>query len=110
MGGRPDPRALGMGEWGATYHYTVTIDNTGGSNRTATFETRNYDNMIYGYKMQGETYYHTDFNPKAVNSDSGWWKPTAMSISIPAHTVTTFEVVTMLAGGNGGTNNRIVLH
>ena len=102
--GAPYIYSLGMGSWGATYHYTITVRNEGDSERSLGFRVKNYDNMIFGYKLAGTENYITQFDP---SQGDDWWE--AVSVGIPAHSSVTFEVVTLLAGGHGGTTYSLIL-
>lgn len=103
----PDEYAMSIGEWGATYHYTVTVKNTTSELRTAYVKTWSAENMIFGLKRQGETAYSTDYYSKIYNTPNA---PTNTAIvNIPANSTTSFEFVTLLGGGLGGLNHSIVI-
>ena len=103
----PDEYAMSIGEWGATYHYTVTVKNTTSELRTAYVKTWSSENMIFGLKRQGETTYSTDYYSKIYNTPNA---PTNTAIvNIPANSTTSFEFVTLLGGGLGGLNHSIVI-
>lgn len=104
--GAVDEKTISMGAWGATYHYTITISNTGQRNRTAAFRVKSVDNMVFGCKAAGEQKYTTQFIAKVANN-ADWFIPA--TVVIPANSTTTFEIVTILGGGLGGVNNSIIL-
>ena len=103
-----DENALGLASWGATYHYTVTVNNTTNKDKFVALEVMNFENMIYGYKLKGQTQYTACYNKKAANSSDAYWSPT--KIQIPNNSTMQFEIVTMLACGMGGTNNRLMIY
>lgn len=103
----PDEYSMSIGEWGATYHYTVTVKNTTSNNRTANIKMWSAENMIFGLKKQGETSYSTNYYSKIYNTPN---TPTnTATVSVPANSTTTFEFVTLLGGGLGGLNHSIVI-
>lgn len=106
--GTPDELACGMGAWGATYHYTITIANQSDSEKSISYQVKNVENMIFGYKTLEDQNYTTQYIPSVGSGDSDW--RSFQSIAIPANEMAAFEIVTMLGGGHGGTNNRIVLN
>lgn len=106
-GHAPDEYSMSIGEWGATYHYTVTVKNTTSNNRTANIKMWSAENMIFGLKKQGETTYSTEYYTKIYNTPNN---PTnTATVSVPANSATTFEFVTLLGGGLGGLNHSIVI-
>lgn len=106
-GHAPDEYSMSIGEWGATYHYTVTVKNTTSNNRTANIKMWSAENMIFGLKKQGETAYSTNYYAKIYNTPN---TPTnTATVSVPANSTTTFEFVTLLGGGLGGLNHSIVI-
>ena len=103
----PDKYAMSIGEWGATYHYTVTVQNTTNNDRTVNVKMWSAENMIFGLKKQGETTYSTQYYTQINNTPNN---PTnTATVSIPANTTATFEFVTLLGGGIGGLNHSIVI-
>ena len=104
-GNPPDSEALGMAAWGTTYHYTVTIDNQDSKQRTAIFRIRNSSNVIFGLKKAGQSDYETEIY--SMGDGENDWR--AVSVDLPANTVTTFEVVTLPCGGNAGMKNQLVI-
>ncbi len=106
--GAPDELALGMGAWGATYHYTISIKNDTNSEREVSYQAKTFDNMIFGYKALTDNVYTTQFIPGIGNEESDW--TSLRSVTIPANQEITFEIVTLLGGGHGGTNNRVVVN
>lgn len=102
-----DPNALSMGEWGATYHYTISVTNTTNTDRTAVFGCRNFTNMTLGYKLLEENNYETEFHTGTGVGDNDWWEP--VSYTVPAHETIAFEVVTNLGVSLGGTNYHFVV-
>ena len=103
----PDEYSMSIGEWGATYHYTITVKNTTSNNRTANIKMWSAENMIFGLKKQGETTYSTEYYTKIYNTPN---TPTnTATVSVPANSTTTFEFVTLLGGGLGGLNHSIVI-
>ena len=106
-GNAPDEYSMSIGEWGATYHYTITVKNTTSNNRTANIKMWSAENMIFGLKKQGETTYSTEYYTKIYNTPNN---PTnTATVSVPANSATTFEFVTLLGGGLGGLNHSIVI-
>lgn len=103
----PDKYSMSIGEWGATYHYTVTVKNTTSNNRTANVKMWSAENMIFGLKKQGETTYSTNYYAKIYNAPNN--PANTATINIPANSTTTFEFVTLLGGGLGGLNHSIVI-
>ena len=106
--GAPDELSCGMGAWGATYHYTVTIFNSSDSQKTISYQAKTFDNMIFGHKSLEDINYTTSFIPNIGNEDSDWTSLHSVQIA-PKETVV-FEIVTLLGGGHGGTNNRLFLN
>jgi len=135
----PDPDSISLGGWGATHHYTITITNDGMEDRSVSYRTTKFANMVFGYKMEGEDTYNTKFNSgggltihekekdmvgeyiyvedyKYIIEDTlgqeseliKWWIP--FEIDVPAKTTVTFEIVTTIAAGVGGTHNDIYVH
>ena len=100
-----EPKSLGMASWGATYHYTVTVNNTTDNDRTVEYVMCNFDEMIVGNKLPSQAYYNTQY---LRNVKTGDWR-TVYSINIPAHQTKTFEIAALLACGKGGTNNKILV-
>mgnify|MGYP001061349089 FL=1 len=106
-GHAPDEYSMSIGEWGATYHYTVTVKNTTSNNRTANIKMWSAENMIFGLKKQDETTYSTNYYTKINNTPNT--PTTTATVSVPANSTTTFEFVTLLGGGLGGLNHSIVI-
>lgn len=106
--GAPDELSCGMGAWGATYHYTVTIANNTSSEKTISYQAKTFDNMIFGYKSLSEMNYTTQFISSAGNEDSDWLS--LKTVTIPSNSIVEFEIVILLGGGHGGTNNRLLLN
>ncbi len=107
LGCAPDEYSMGIGEWGATYHYTVTVVNTTDFDRTIYINTWSAENLICGVKKQGEKVYTTQYYTKIENIPD---KPENTAIvSVPANGTTTFEFVTLLGGGLGGLSHSIVI-
>lgn len=100
-----EPKSLGMASWGATYHYTLTVNNTTDNDRTVEYVMCNFDEMIVGNKLPSQAYYNTQY---LRNVKTGDWR-TVYSINIPAHQTKTFEIAALLACGKGGTNNKILV-
>ncbi len=107
IGNAPDEYAVNMGEWGATYHYTVSVRNTTNLDRTANVNIWSAENMIFGLKHQSETEYTTTYYNVIANDPLS--AETVASVSIPANETVTFEFVTLLGGGLGGLNHAIVI-
>ena len=103
----PDEYAMSIGEWGATYHYTVTVKNTTSELRTAYVKTWSAENMVFGLKKQGETTYFTNYYAKIYNTPNA--PANTAIVNIPANNTTSFEFVTLLGGGLGGLNHSIVI-
>lgn len=102
-----DAAALSMGEWGATYHYTITVSNATNTDRTAVFRCRNFQSMTLGKKLEGEAEYTTQYWYEAGNGESDWWE--AVSYTVPAGETITFEVVTTIGVSFGGTTCQFVV-
>lgn len=99
---RPDDKALSMGEWGVTYHYTVTVKNTCNRARTLEYRINTSENIVVGIKRDNEDTYQTEFYATAGENGS---HRTVASIELSANATTTFEIVTLLGGGLGGMGN-----
>lgn len=106
--GAPDGYALGMGAWGATYHYNVFVKNDTNSEKEISYQAKTFDNMIFGYKSSTDNVYKVRYIPNIGNDESDW--TSLKSITIPAKQSVAFEIVTLLGGGHGGTNNRIIVN
>lgn len=106
--GAPDGYALGMGAWGATYHYNVFVKNDTNSEKEISYQAKTFDNMIFGYKSSTGNVYKVRYIPNIGNDESDW--TSLKSITIPAKQSVAFEIVTLLGGGHGGTNNRIIVN
>ena len=106
--GAPDNLSCVMGAWGATYHYTVTIKNDTSTEKTVSYQAKTLENMVLGYKSSTDSVYETQFINTIGNDDSAW--RSLKSITIPANSTIAFEIVTLLGGGHGGTNNRIIMN
>lgn len=106
--GAPDGYALGMGAWGATYHYNVFVKNDTNSEKEISYQAKTFDNMIFGYKSSTDNVYKVRYIPNIGNDESDW--TSLKSITIPANQSVAFEIVTLLGGGHGGTNNRIIVN
>ena len=106
--GAPDGYALGMGAWGATYHYNVFVKNDTNSEKEISYQAKTFDNMIFGYKSSTDNVYKVQYIPNIGNDESDW--TSLKSITIPAKQSVAFEIVTLLGGGHGGTNNRIIVN
>ncbi len=104
----PDGYALGMGAWGATYHYNVFVKNDTNSEKEISYQAKTFDNMIFGYKTSADNVYQVQYIPNIGNDESDW--TSLKSITIPANQSVAFEIVTLLGGGHGGTNNRIIVN
>ena len=105
--GAPDEYAIGMGAWGATYHYTMSVKNDTSTAKLISYQAKAFDNMIFGYKSSTDTVYETQFIPNIGNNEFDWTSLKTITIS-PGQTIT-FEIVTLLGGGKGGTNNRVIV-
>ncbi len=103
----PDAYAMSMGEWGATYHYTVTVTNTSSRDRTVNVQTWAAENLIFGVKEPGASSYTTAYYQRISNTPNA--PETTASVTIPANTTSSFEFVTMLAAGVSGLNHAIVV-
>lgn len=106
--GSPDTFALGMGSWGVTYHYTISVKNDTNSEKEISYQAKTFDNMIFGYKTLTDNVYETRFIPNIGNNESDW--TSLKSVRISPNQSIVFEIVTMLGGGHGGTNNRIIVN
>lgn len=107
IGNAPDWYSMSIGEWGATYHYTVTVNNTTNASRNVYVKTWSAENLIFGLKKQGETTYLPDYYAKIQNTPNNPINTAA--VIVPADSTTTFEFVTLLGGGLGGLNHSIVI-
>lgn len=103
----PDEYAFSMGEWGATYHYTVTVKNETDHARTFYLKAWAAEHLTVGVKQQGETVYTTQHYDKIENNLNA--AQNIAAIPLPANQTTTFEVTTMLGGGLGGLNHCIII-
>ena len=101
--------AISIGEWGTTYHYTVMAGNITDEEKIMALEVNNCDNLIYGIKRQGEKNYTVSSFGHLDGEDKDFICPKEAEVTVPAHSVVTFEVVIMVACGNTGTNNRIAV-
>ena len=99
-----EQHSLGMGSWGAPYRYIVTVNNVDNKDRIVEFKTKGLSETILGYRTTSDEAYETVYNPK---SEEEWC--TYKSIEVPKGTVKTFEIVTMLACGDGGHYNKITV-
>lgn len=107
IGHAPDNQSLSFGEWGATYHYTVTAANTTDKARNIYIKMWSADNMVFGLKKQGESTYATSYHPRIYNTPDN---PTNTAVvSVSAYSTITFEFVTLLGAGLGGLNHSIVV-
>ena len=108
----PDADSLGMGSWGVTYHYTITIHNTGGLDRSVSFWIENSDNVIVGYREGSDQTYHTRFAGSIPDTKDGEPKNADGKVEEfvvkPASSIT-FEVITLSGIGRGGLNNWLEL-
>ncbi len=102
-----DEAAVSLGEWGTTYHYTITVTNTTDVDRTATLRCRGFSSMTLGYKLSDEEIYQTDFEYEKGQGDNDWWEP--FGYTVPANDTITFEVVTTLGVSIGGTTYQFVV-
>ncbi len=103
----PDEYSMSIGEWGATYHYTVTVNNTTNDDRVVYVNTWSAENMIFGLKTEGSSSYATTYYSKIYNTPN---EPTnTVIVNVPKNSITTFEFVTLLGGGLGGLNHAIVV-
>lgn len=107
LGNAPDEYSMSMGEWGATYHYTVTVANTTGVDRTAYVKMWSAENMIFGIKKENENTYSTNYYSKINNTPE--FPETTATVNVPANETITFEFVTLLGGGLGGLAHAIVI-
>lgn len=103
----PDVYAMSIGEWGATYHYTVSVRNTTGMPRKVYVKTWSAENLIFGFKDYGQPNYTTDYYG-TINNNPHNPTDTAV-IDVPANGITSFEFITLLGGGVGGLNHSIVI-
>lgn len=101
----PDEYSISLGEWGATYHYTVTVNNTTDTTRTVKVKTWSAENLIFGLKIQGENTFTTNYYSKIYNTPET--PETTATVAIPANETVTFEYVTLLGGGLGGLNHSL---
>ena len=93
---------------GATYHYNVFVKNDTNSEKEISYQAKTFDNMIFGYKSSTDNVYKVRYIPNIGNDESDW--TSLKSITIPAKQSVAFEIVTLLGGGHGGTNNRIIVN
>ena len=107
LGNAPDMYSMSIGEWGATYHYTVTVKNTTNNPRSVSVKVWPAQNLITGMENPGETEYTTEYYANIENTPNN---PTNIgTVSIPANSIRTFEFVTLLGGGLSGLNHSIVI-
>ena len=103
----PDEYSMSIGEWGATYHYAVTVNNTTDSDRVLYVNTWSAENMIFGLKTEDSGFYSTTYYTKIYNTPN---EPTNTAVvNVPKNSIVTFEFVTLLGGGLGGLNHAIVV-
>lgn len=103
----PDVYAMSIDEWGATYHYTVSVRNTTGMPRKVYVKTWSAENLIFGFKDYGQPNYTTDYYGTINNNP---YNPTDTAvIDVPANDIKSFEFITLLGGGVGGLNHSIVI-
>lgn len=103
----PDEYSISIGEWGATYHYTITATNTTDNDRTVLVQIWSAENMTFGIKETKDAQYTTAFYCKIPNTPAS--PKTTASVTIPKNTTKTFEFVTNLGGGQGGISHGIVI-
>ncbi len=115
-----DALSLSLGEYGATYHYTVTVSNTTNTSRKFTYRANSVQNMCAGIRFPGETEYITKLITEIPycsdecekhdgdRSDCTDWEP-IWHVDIPPKATITFEIVTMLTSGDGGGFYSIVI-
>lgn len=103
----PDEYSISIGEWGATYHYTITATNTTDNDRTVLVQIWSAENMTFGIKETKDAQYTTAFYSKIPNTPAS--PKTTTSVTIPKNTTKTFEFVTNLGGGQGGISHGIVI-
>lgn len=91
-----DDTAIGMGGWGTTYHYTVTIDNAGSETRLIRLFGAGLDNTLYGLK-NGTGYVVKDAQSSSKTSpadlDAWYIEPGERRV---------IEFITLSALGDGG--------
>ena len=107
LGNAPDEYSMSIGEWGATYHYTVTVANTTDTDRTAYVKMWSAENMIFGLKKENENTYSTNYYSKINNTPES--PETTATVNVPANETIAFEFVTLLGGGLGGLAHAIVI-
>ena len=98
---------ISIGEWGATYHYTITATNTTDKDRTVLVQIWSAENMTFGIKETKADQYTTAFYSKIPNTPAS--PKTTASVTIPKNSTKTFEFVTNLGGGQGGISHGIVI-
>ncbi len=103
----PDEYSMSIGEWGATYHYTVEINNSSSIDRVAYVRTWSAENMIFGLKTSDDSAYTTTYYSKIYNTPDN--PENTAIVNLPKGETTTFEFVTLLGGGLGGLNHSIVI-
>ena len=107
--GAPDELSASLGEWGATYHYYITIINPMEESKKVSYAIKNFNNITMGYKKSGEESYTVLFKEEADKEEADkvemWWEP--FYIEVAGKSSVTFEVVLNAAAGHGGTNNTL---
>ncbi len=110
----PDPNALSIGEWGTTYHYTITVDNKMDETYIVNMQMQQSEGIIIGTKKEGENriieeYYGEAGELKYKENGQTYqvWK-NRCTVEIEPKDMTTFEVTTKLVAGAGGTQYRII--
>lgn len=86
----------------------VTIANNASSEKSISYQAMNFENMIFGYKVPDDTNYTTQYITSAGNDENDW--VSLKTVTIPSKSVIEFEIVILLGGGHGGTNNRLLLN
>ena len=102
-----DDDAVSMGEWGMTYHYTITVMNTLDFDCVLYFETAKAENMIAGWKMADDIYYNTAFYLSILPETTG--NVRIAELMIPKNSTKQIEVVTTIGGGEGGITNQLLI-
>lgn len=105
--GSPDPLTIGIGSWGATYHYFITVSNSTDKDYTLQYRVKNVSNMICGGKAVSDKTYSVQLISNIKDSDKDWFN--VYEIKIPGNSVTSFEVITNLIAGPTGVNNSLYL-
>lgn len=109
LGTAVDGHSSSLGEYGATYRYTITVLNNSNFNRKFTFRSSQAENLCTAVKFEGSEQYTTKriellagcTDGCEESPDCSAWK-SLWDVSIPPKSTYKFEILTMLISGAGG--------